>query len=112
MNKSSLASLAQEHLQIARVASSGRSAHTIVGGRDHVLRQTLIALASGHNLADHDSAGEATLQVVIGHVRLVEGSELQEGVAGDVLEVPAARHRLEALDDSVVLLTVAQSLVN
>ncbi|MDP2013888.1 MAG: LuxR family transcriptional regulator [Actinomycetota bacterium] len=110
MNKTSLTSLAQEHLQIARTASSGRSAHTVLGGHTHVLRQTLIALADGHNLADHDSPGEATLQVVLGNVRLVEGANVQEGVVGDLIEIPAARHRLEALEDSVVLLTIAQSI--
>ncbi len=111
VNKTSLNSLAEEHLQVARIASSGRSAHTVLGGHDHVLRQTVIALAAGHNLAEHDSQGEATLQVVIGRVRLVEGSNVQEGVAGDLIEIPAARHSLESLEDSVVLLTVAQSTV-
>ena len=44
MNKISLTALAREHLEVARAASSGRSAHTVYGGHEHSLRQTLIAL--------------------------------------------------------------------
>lgn len=46
MEKSSLTALAREQLKIAQKASSGRSAHTVYGGHEHVLRQTLIALAA------------------------------------------------------------------
>jgi hypothetical protein len=55
MEKSSLTALAREQLKIAREASSGRSAHTVYGGHEHVLRQTLIALAAGHKLDEHDN---------------------------------------------------------
>ena len=44
MNKVSLTALAREHLEAARAASSGRSSHTVFGGHEHSLRQTLIAL--------------------------------------------------------------------
>ena len=47
MNKVSLTALAREHLETARAASSGRSSHTVYGGHEHVLRQTLIALKGG-----------------------------------------------------------------
>ena len=108
MDATSLTALAHEHLRIAREAASGRSAHTVFGGHDHVLRQTLIALVNGHNLAEHESPGEATLHVLHGRVRLVEGTRAQEAVASDIMAIPAGRHRLEAIEDSVVLLTVAQ----
>jgi quercetin dioxygenase-like cupin family protein len=36
----------------------------VFGGREHVLRQTLIALAAGHQLDEHDSPGEATVHVL------------------------------------------------
>ena len=58
MEAISLPTLVQEHLTIARTASSGRSAHTVFGGHDHRLRQTLIALAAGQELAEHESPGE------------------------------------------------------
>jgi hypothetical protein len=56
MQKESLSALVRHHLHAALTSSSGRSAHTIYGGHEHVLR----------------------------------------------------RHALEAVEDSVVLLTVAK----
>ena len=47
MQKESLTALVRHHLATARTASSGRSAHTVYGGHEHVLRQTLIALRAG-----------------------------------------------------------------
>ena len=72
----------------------------------HFLRQTVIALAAGHGLGEHDSPGEATLQVLRGEVILRVGDEGVTGSAGDLLAIPPARHSLDAVQDSVVLLTV------
>jgi quercetin dioxygenase-like cupin family protein len=109
MEKSSLTALARRQLKLAREASSGRSAQTVYGGHEHVLRQTLIALAAGHRLGDeHVNPGEATVHVLQGRVRLRAGDVGWEGSPGDLLIVPAAKHTLEALEDSAVLLTVAK----
>ena len=43
-----------------------------------------------------------------GRVRLVSDGTSREGTVGDLLVIPDARHALEALDDAVVLLTVAR----
>jgi quercetin dioxygenase-like cupin family protein len=104
--KSSLTALAREQLKIATKASSGRSARTVYGGHEHVLRQTLIALAAGHGLDEHDNPGEATLHVLHGRVRLAGRDVEWEGSPGDLLIVPQGRHTLHALEDSAVLLTV------
>ena len=47
MQKTTLLALARHQLEIARDAPSGRSAHTVYGGHEHVLRQTLVALRAG-----------------------------------------------------------------
>ena len=110
MNKVSLTALAREHLETARAASSGRSAHTVYGGHEHSLRQTLIALRAGSELDQHDAHGEATLQVLHGRVRLTNQKTHWEGSTGDHIVVPQSRHGLSALEDSAVLLTVAKAV--
>ncbi|KRB73162.1 LuxR family transcriptional regulator [Nocardioides sp. Root190] len=107
MQAESLSDLVRQHLDIAREASSGRSAHTVHGGHEHRLRQTLIALASGQRLDEHESPGEATLQVLAGAVTLVAGADRHAATTGDLVVIPDARHSLETTEDSVVLLTVA-----
>ena len=111
MEKTSLTALARQQLRIAREASSGRSARTVHGGHEHTLRQTLIALVAGRSLEEHDSPGEATVHVLHGRVRLVAGDTAWDGSPGDLIVVPAARHALEALEDSAVLLTVSTPAV-
>lgn len=108
MEKSSLTALARQQLTHARTSSAGRSAHTIYGGHEHVLRQTLIALLSGQQLEEHENPGEATVHVLHGRVRLHSGDITWDGRPGDLLVIPDARHSLEALEDSAVLLTVAK----
>jgi quercetin dioxygenase-like cupin family protein len=110
MDSVSLTSLATEQLNQARQAHSGRASHTIHGGHTLELRQTMMALASGHELAEHDSPGEATLQVLQGHVRLSAGDDIWEGRAGDYVTIPSRRHSLLSLHDSVVVLTVVKNI--
>ena len=102
--------MASEQLNLARQARSGRASHTVHGGHALELRQTVVALASGHELAEHDSPGEATLQVLQGHVRLSAGDETWEGKPGDYVTIPSRRHSLLSLHDSVVLLTVVKNV--
>jgi quercetin dioxygenase-like cupin family protein len=112
MDGLSLGSLVDEHLTIATAHDSGRSAVTIHGGREHHLRQTLIVLAEGRALGEHESPGEATLQVLRGRVRLHAGDDEWQGAAGDFVLIPAHRHDLTALEDAAVLLTVANRLAD
>ena len=101
-----LTAIADELLGQARSAPAGRAARTVYGGASHGLRQTAIALIEGSELSEHESPGEATLQVLTGHVRLTSGLGEVEASAGDLAAVPEQRHALRALADSVVLLTV------
>ena len=106
MESVSLTELATEKLAEARQSHSGRAAHTVYGGHTHELRQTLLALLAGHDLSEHDSPGESTLQVLQGHVRLTTSGDAWDGKAGDYLPIPRERHALHAVEDSVVVLTV------
>lgn len=108
MEKISLTALARQQLALARTAPSGRSAQTVYGGHEHVLRQTLIALTAGQCLDEHENPGEATVHVLRGRVRLTAGETAWDGSPGDLLIVPDSRHALEALEEATVLLTVAK----
>jgi quercetin dioxygenase-like cupin family protein len=110
MEKFSLTALAREQLALAKQTSSGRASHTVYGGHEHVLRQTVIALAAGRLLDEHENPGEATVHVLTGRVRLVAGDTSWNGSPGDLLVVPDARHTLEAVEDSTVVLTVAKNV--
>jgi quercetin dioxygenase-like cupin family protein len=107
MDNVSLTALAREHLETARASPSGRSAETVYGGQQHTLRQTLIAIAAGQRLDEHENPGEATVHVLHGRVRLLAGDSEWRGAAGHLMVVPDRRHALEAEEDSAVLLTTA-----
>ena len=110
MDKVSLTALGRQHLAAAHDAHSGRSAHTVYGGHQHTLRQTLIALTAGTSLDDHDSPGGGHDPGVTRRVRLTSPDTSGDGRRGDHLIIPSTRHGLHAVDDCVVLLTVAKSV--
>ena len=108
MNKISLDATARERLEEATGSASGRSSVTVFGGHEKLLRQTVIALRGGAALDEHESPGEATVQVLRGRVTLRAGDVSWDGRAGDLLVVPESRHSLQAHEDSVILLTVGK----
>jgi quercetin dioxygenase-like cupin family protein len=108
MDSISLTALADELLAAAAEGSSGRAARTIHGGHDRMLRETVIAILAEHGLAEHESPGEATLQVLRGRVRLDSEPDTWEGSAGEHTIIPGRRHALTALEDCAVLLTVVK----
>ena len=102
-----LAAAATELLEQAVAAPAGRAALTLVAGAGAPLKQTLLALRGGVHVAEHEAPAAATLQVVRGRVRLVAGGESWELADADHVQIPPVRHRLESLEDVVILLTVA-----
>jgi quercetin dioxygenase-like cupin family protein len=108
MEKWSLTALADGLLSHARSASRRRSTCTVHGGRPHLLCQTVIALARGQTLDEHENPSEATVQVLRGRVRMATGDDTTDGSTGQLLILPDARHTVAALEDAVLLLTVAE----
>ena len=108
MDTTALPELAGALLEEARADSAHRAGRTICGGSGHVLRQTAIALLADSTLSDHENPGEATLQVLVGRVRITWEDGSAELGTGDHLVIPQERHGLVALTDAVVLLTAAK----
>ncbi len=107
MEATPLPGLTDHLLQEARTDSARRAARTVCGGSDHTLRQTVIALVAGADMSEHENPGEATLQVLVGRVRVDWHTGSGELEAGDHAELPQERHSVLALQDSVILLTAA-----
>lgn len=102
-----LEQLASSHLQAARSNDNGRSAELIL--QDGPLRQSVLALREGTELAEHNSPHAASLQVLVGRVR-VTGIEAPVLDAGELHTLTHQRHAVEALEDSVFLLTTVTGL--
>ncbi|MEV4316154.1 LuxR family transcriptional regulator [Actinocrispum sp. NPDC049592] len=97
--------MARQQLELARAASSRRSAATVFGGHEHSLRQTVMALLENEHLHEQEHEHETTVLLLDGRVRLVAGPESWEAGPGDLLVLPGRRHRIEAVEDSVFLFT-------
>ena len=108
MQKISLEALARQQLKAAVGSVSGRAADTVFGGHEKTLRQTVIGLVAGTQLAEHENPGESTIYVLRGRVRMLVGEVIWQARTGDLLIVPNARHSLEAVEDSAILMTVSK----
>jgi quercetin dioxygenase-like cupin family protein len=107
MDVASIEELAAEQLAKALSADSGRSSVTVYSRPGARLRQTLMALAAGRVMGEHKSPGDASLLCMRGRVRVRAGDVEAEIGPGDLVAVPPQRHDVEALEPSVLLLTVA-----
>lgn len=103
-----LGSLADDLLTRATEASSGRATQAFHAAPGGVLTQVVLALTAGKQLSEHENPGEAFLQILRGRVRLTAGDEAWELGAGDLLAIPQRRHAVLALEDTVVVLTLAR----
>lgn len=85
---------------------TGHSAKTLVKHAD--LRVVLIALKSGASLGEHRTSGRISIQTLKGRVRLQLPSEAVDLPADALLVLaPSIPHDVEAMELSVVLLTIA-----
>ncbi|MHA7272340.1 cupin domain-containing protein [Arthrobacter sp. TMT4-20] len=93
-------------LEEAMASDKGRSAKIVV--HDGPLRQTIIGLRHGQVLAEHNSPPAASMYVLRGRVRIT-GQDQAEVIAGDIVALTHVRHGVEAIEDSVFLLTTVTS---
>lgn len=100
-----LSDLAAELIGTLPDHPAGRTARTVMSGS--TMRAVVIALAVGHELAEHDAPPAAVLQVLTGQVRLVAGEEAWTLSAGQLIPIPQQRHSVHADEDSAFMLTVA-----
>ena len=84
---------------------AGRTARTLITGES--LRATVIALADGNELAEHDAPHAATRQVLRGSVRLRAGDREWPLTEGQLATIPSERHSVHADSDTAFLLSVA-----
>lgn len=100
-----LDAVSTELLEEARRHDAHRAARTLITGS--LQRATVVALAEGAELAEHDAPPAATLYVVTGRVQLHTHDHTWMLERGQLVRIPPERHGLTALADSAVLLTVA-----
>ncbi|MFZ1361808.1 MAG: LuxR family transcriptional regulator [Candidatus Nanopelagicales bacterium] len=98
-------------LETARASSSGRATQVFRAepyeGKG-ILSQVVLALANGNALSKHGNPGEALLMVLRGRVTLSTDSENWELGEWEQVSIPQELHELTALEDSVVVLTMAK----
>lgn len=94
-------------LDRARKSQHGRHAELLV--HDGPLRQTIIALLQGMRMSEHNSPPAASIQMIRGRVT-VTGEETVTLDTGTIEALTHHRHSVEALDDSVFLLTTVTSV--
>lgn len=90
----------------ARETPNGRHAELLI--HDGPLRQTVIALKQGAELPEHNSPPAASIQLIQGSLR-VTGQEPVVLQAGSLVALTHFRHAVEALEDTVFLLTTVTS---
>ena len=85
---------------------SGRNARTLV--KDGPLRLTLVTLAPGGELAEHQAEGPIAIQPIEGSIRFTAEGVTHELELGEMLTAgPGIRHTVSSRDGATFLLTVA-----
>ncbi len=83
-----------------------RNARTLV--KESGPRVTLVALKAGARIAQHKASGRLTIQTVSGYLRCQAAGTDTDLPAGHLLALEQnVAHEVEAIEDSVFLLTIA-----
>jgi quercetin dioxygenase-like cupin family protein len=100
--------LGQEMRVIREELRGGRAriARTLI--KEGSLRATLVGLAAGGALDEHDAAGAVTIHVVDGEVELTAGGETQAYPTGSLIAIGRrVRHAVRSEKGAMFLLTLS-----
>lgn len=103
VSKADLDELVEQHLEKAKIAPHGRSATAVL--KDGKLRQTLLALDAGSEMADHSKPESATLLVLQGTVTVRWADGEQVIGHGGLYVIPDVVHNVLAAEPAAFLLT-------
>ncbi len=103
----SLKRIKKKTLAQARASEHGRAAELLVS--DGPLRQTVLALTAGSILAEHNSPPAGSIQVLKGAIE-VTGKHTHVIAKPNLVALTHYRHQVQALEDSVFLLTAVTSV--
>ena len=85
---------------------SGQNAKTLV--KYDGLRVVLIALQAGSKIPEHQTEGQISIQIVVGHIQVRAQGRSFELRSGGLLALDQGLpHGVEALEESAFLLTIA-----
>jgi quercetin dioxygenase-like cupin family protein len=94
------------HLKAEATWSTGQNARTLIKYDD--LRVVLMALQAGARIPDHQTDGRLSVQVLSGHIQMRASGRTFNLRAGNLLAFDhGIRHAVTALDETVLLLTIA-----
>lgn len=87
---------------------SGRNARTLV--KSGPLRVTLVVVAAGGDIAEHEADGPITVQPVQGRIRFTAGGRDYDLGPGELLSLgPGVRHSVSSEAGGAFLLTVSHA---
>lgn len=105
-----LIDLGEATTELHGVMPNGQNRGAVTLVKQGGLNVVLTRLSAGGTLAEHSAPGATTVQVLDGHVLVKIGNESLEVPAGRLIAFDArVRHSLEAIEDSTLLLTLAQA---
>lgn len=103
-----IAELTDAFLQSASSAPHGRTAEMVL--QDGPLRQSVLGLAEGTELADHESPPAGSVLVLRGEIDIVGASGTTTLETGMLSALPRERHSVRAKVDSTFLLTAVTDI--
>jgi len=105
-----LIDLAEAVTELHGLATEGQDRRGITLVKQGGLNVVLTHLHAGGSLAEHSAPGAATVLVVDGHVRVQVGADVLDAPSGRLIAFDAGvRHEVEAIEDSTLLLTLADA---